>query len=223
MTGCVQLYHPMSGMHRPVVVNTQAPNFQDLHLTVYCVPGGMLTGAESRVLCDNVSRLFENQGAQVNTVTSVRQLQGDAFGGRISDSEGEDAAPPTTDLILELRSRLVHKSNDPILWALCISTFTLVPAVTESTFAQDVTIRDGNGFLLHTDSLQGRLVRRFGVTAWAGTKLVDRFWRDDSEKLGGDAANRDLSKDLYGQLSQLVFNAKMQWQVLEQAEGSTWK
>ena len=39
----------------------------------------------------------------------------------------------------------------------------------------------------------------------------------DEDTLGDDAAYKDLSNDLYGQLSQLVFNAEMQWRVLQEA------
>ena len=37
-----------------------------------------------------------------------------------------------------------------------------------------------------------------------------------SDRLTAETVRRDLSTDLYRQLSQLVFNAKMQWQVLHQ-------
>ena len=40
--------------------------------------------------------------------------------------------------------------------------------------------------------------------------------RDEDETLGDDAAYKDLSNDLYGQLSQMVFNAEMQWRVLQE-------
>ena len=92
-----------------------------------------------------------------------------------------------------------------------------MPAVTESSFAQDVTIRDGTGFLLSTDTLEGRLLRRFGVGAWATNKLLNRTVRSEDEKITPDSAKEDLSADLYRQLSQLVFNAKVQWRVQQEA------
>ena len=127
---------------------------------------------------------------------------------------------------------------------------TLVPAVTESTFAQDVIIRDGSGFLLVSDSLQGRIINRYGITAWAGDRILQRVWRraqglesgrrgpgaklvmsmvDTSQvtQTDVDPIEEDLSADLYGQLSQLMFNAKIQWQVLQDARpeqtDATWR
>ena len=88
-----------------------------------------------------------------------------------------------------------------------------MPAVSESTFAQEVVIRDGSGALISSDTLQGRIVSRFGVGTWGVNKVLDLGWREPADELTGDAAKRDLSQDLYQQLSQLVFNAKMRWEV----------
>ncbi len=220
-TGCVQTYQPMSGLHRPIVVDPRASNLVGMEVIVHCVPGDKLGPQDASRLCRNVGALFANQGAQVRTFSEATLRTDDALDS-LSDSE---ASSDGADLIVELRSRRVHESDDPLLWLLCYSTFTLVPAVTEFTFAQDVTIRDGEGFLLVTDTLQGRLIRRFGVSVWAGNKLLDWLWREEGEQLTKEAANRDLSEDMYGQLSQLVFNAKMQQQVLQEAtpEGPTWR
>ena len=209
-SGCVHTYQPLSGLHRPVVIDTGVANFEDVRLAIYCPPGDLLDASEAASLCRKVGVLFENQGAQVTTATRDRRLQ-DRAGADLGATEDDT---PATDLILELRARDLHESNDPVTWLLCMGTFTLVPAITESTFSQDVIIRDGSGFLLGTDTLKGRVVRSFGVGAWAGNKLLDLVWRDKEEELTGDVAKRDLSADLYQQLSQLVFNAKMRQQVL---------
>lgn len=206
-TGCVNVYEPLSGLNRPIVVDTTAANFQDLNLAIYCPPGGGIYVSEAAVVCRNVGRLFENQGAVVTTATRDRRM----------NEEGEAAAPP--DLILELRARDVKQTNDPLSWMLCVGTFTLAPGITESSFTQDVTVRDGTGFLLGTDTLRGRLIRSFGVGVWAGNKFLDLVWRDKEEEVVGDLSKRELSADLYQQLSQIVFNAKMRWEVLQ--EGPT--
>ena len=217
VSGCVHTYQPMSGLHDPVIVDIQAPNFTGVSLTVYCVPGPDLSPQEASVLCQHVGTLFDNQGAEVRTVTSSRGLQDDDLIGMTEeDNEGEDAIP-TTDLILELRGRRLSESNDPLLWTLCYATFTLVPAVSEFTFAQDAVVRDGSGFLLATDTVQGRIVRQFGGAVWVGNRLLDRLIREDADEVTGAAAKNDLSNDLYRQLSQLVYNAKVQWQVLQEA------
>jgi len=220
-TGCVQTYQPMSGLHRPIVVDTKAANLVNMAVLVHCVPGDQLGPQDAARLCRNVGALFSSQGAQVRTVSEKTLRTDDALDGLDSTENSSDGA----ELVVELRSRRIHESNDPLLWLLCYSTFTLVPAVTEFSFAQDVTIRDGEGFLLVTDTLQGRLIRRFGVSVWAGNKLLDWLWREDEEQLTKEAANRDLSDDMYSQLSQLVFNAKMRQQVLLEAtpEGATWR
>lgn len=210
--GCVHVYQPLSGLHRPVVVDPQATNFQGLRLSVVCLPGDFVKPGEARVLCERVGKLFENQGATVTT----------ASGGRVDEQElgeepGDAVVPVTTDLVLELRSRQIHVTNDALSWVLCLGTATLVPAYTESTFAQDVVIRDGTGFLLVSDSLEGRIVRTFGFGTWAGNKLLDLVWRKKEDELSTKAVHADVSADLYGQLSQLVFNARMRWQVLEEA------
>lgn len=212
-TGCVHVYQPMSGLHTPVVVDPEVANFPELRLTVVCDRGDMLSRGEARVLCQHVGTLFENQGAVVTTLAAGERP--DEF--LDVDPEGQPLQAPAVDLVLELSSRELHSSNDPVSWALCIMSGSVLPAVTESTFALDVVIRDGTGFLLVADTLQGRIIRRAGVGVWATNKVMNRFVRDEEDQLGGETASQDLSADLYGQLSQMVFNAQMQWLVLQEA------
>ena len=132
---------------------------------------------------------------------------------------GEEPATeaPKTDLLLELSARVVHKNNDPLSWILCFASGTLVPAVTESTFAQDVVVRDGTGFLLIQDTMEGRIVRTFGLGTWVGNKVLDWVVRPKADEMNDKATHARLSADLYAQLSQLVFNAKKRWEVLRLA------
>lgn len=210
-SGCVHVYEPMSGLHRPVVIDTHAANFTDLRLDVVCPAGGAVNSAEAQLLCDRVGKLFETQGATVTTAASR------GAGATGEDDAVPEAAVPATDLVMELRSRELHTSNDPLSWILCMATATLVPAVTESTFAQDIVIRDSTGFLIASDSLQGRIVRTFGLGTWAGNALLDVVWRKKADELTEKAMTADLSADLYTQLSQILFNAKMRWRVLQEA------
>jgi len=202
----------MSGLHEPVVVDTRVENFRDVHLAVHCVPGGLLSRQEASSLCQKVGTLFENQGAAVRTIDSVGREDEllDATTGE------QDEIAVRTDLTLELRAREVHRARHPLSWVFAFATFTLVPIVQEQSFAQDVVVRDGTGFLLASDTLEGRLVTRMGAGAWGGNVLADLF-RDEEQQLLGNAAERDLSADLYRQLSQLTFNAKMQWQVMNES------
>lgn len=215
-SGCVHVYQPLSGLHRPVVIDTGLANFEGVRLAIYCPAGDGLNPSEAASLCRKVGVLFQNQGAEVSTSIRDNRFRDDGIG------EGQAAAEEApTDLVLELRSRELHESNDPLSWLLCAGTFTLVPAVTEFSFAQDVIIRDGDGFVLLSDTLQGRIIRRFGAGAWAGNKVLDLIWRDDEDELLGDAAKRELSQDLYQQLSQLVFNATMRLDVLKRAPAAS--
>lgn len=205
--GCVRLYQPLSGLHRPIVVDPQADNLPDVRLTVRCIPGDELSQPEAGVLCQRVGRLFENQGAQVRTLASTRAPTAeDTYG------DGGDRPRPV-ELTLELRAREEYASGYPLSWLACIASFTIVPGVTETTFVQDVVIRDGSGFLLANDSLKGRLITRFGAGVWIGNKLLD-VTRKREDRITGDAFEEDLSGDLYGQLSQMVFNARMRATVL---------
>jgi hypothetical protein len=134
----------------------------------------------------------------------------------VEREEGEK--PP--DLIIDLSPRLLHQDDVPILWLLSYLTFTLVPAITEFTFAQDVAIRDGEGSLLVADSLQGRFIQYFGAGIWAVNTALDMAVRKEGEKINDDVTRKDFSRDLYGQLSQLAFNARMRAQVLRGFPGT---
>lgn len=216
------MYQPLSGLHEPTVIDPQAPNLVGVHMTVQCVPGDLLSYQEAAQLCQRLQTLFEVQGAQVNTIASASRSSSASFsvGSATQDAEESDA----TDLFVEIQSREVHASNSTFLWALNVVTYTLVPAVTTSTFAQDITVRGGDGFLLSQDTLQGRMVRRFGLGVWAGNALLNRLARSPEEQIDADTAGRTLSEDMYRQLSQIVFNAHVQWRVQQDiVQGETWR
>jgi hypothetical protein len=196
LSGCVTtVYQPLVSLQRPVIIDPQVTNFEGQRLLLRCVPSDYLGPEDSRLLCRRLRTLFTTQGAQVEV----------SQGGRTSGEDKEGAARP--DLIIELRSRLLHEDNSTLLWVLSGLTLTLVPAITEYSFSQDVTIRDSSGFLLASDNLQARFVRYSGFSVWAVNGVLDLLVRPEAEKLGGDTANRDFSRDFYGQLSQLAFNA----------------
>jgi len=215
-SGCiVRVYQPMSGLQAPVVVDPTVRNFEDVRMTVHCVPGAFLSRQENSALCRKVGALFEIQGAQVRTIDTIGRAE-DELEGEPPDGPAAPASEPPTDLTLELRARELHEAKNPMSWLISIGTFTLLPGVSESTFAQDVVIRDSSGFLLVSDSLEGRVMLRFGLGSWLGTAVSD-LGREKDERLIGRAADQDLSEDLYGQLSQLAFNAKVQWQILRES------
>lgn len=214
--GCIHVYQPLEGLHTPVVVDPTAPNFDDLQLTVFCADDGWLNYAERSGLCRKLGVLFENQGARVQTFLSAAEASTDALdGGPLDDDERPE---PDADLVLELRSRKIYQNNPTLSWLLFSLTSTILPGVEERHFAIDATVRDGNGFLLATETFEGRVVSKYGVGTWVVNKLADATWRDRSQRLSGDTASQELSRDLYGQLSQLMFNAKMQWRVLRESD-----
>ena len=146
------------------------------------------------------------------------ELSPDYFGD-VEDSERSGAEPPTpdADLVLQVKSQRIAKGNSTLSWALCIATFSLVPAVDEEIFGLELQVRDGSGFLLAQESLKGRVIRRFGSVTYVGSRFMDWAARDKDERFRPDAAERELSADLYGQLTQLVFNARMRSLVQQEA------
>ena len=207
LSGCVTVYQPLVSLQRPSVIDPHVVNFEGVRLLVRCVPGDALDEDEAEQLCSNLRSLFTNQGAQVEVEVAQPGFEGYA--------EAKKAKP---DLVMELRARLLHSDSPTFLWVLSVATLTLVPAVTDSTFAQDIVIRDGQGFLLVSDSLQARFVRYTGVGLWAVNAGLDLLVRAPSEKLTGDAPKQDFTRDFHAQLSQLAFNARMRSAVLKSFE-----
>jgi hypothetical protein len=197
-SGCVTVYQPLVSLQRPVVVDPRIPNFEGQRMLVRCIPGDYLQLDDAVQLCRNVSALFTNQGAQVETEVP-----------RMGTSAPEGQGEAKADLIIDLKARLVHEENSGLLWTLSALSFTLIPAITEFTFAQEIVIRDSSGFQLASDTLQGRFVRYTGVGLWAVNSVLDLLVRSDAEELTGDAPKKDFSRDFHGQLSQLAFNARM--------------
>ncbi|MCY1080768.1 hypothetical protein [Archangium lansingense] len=207
LSGCVTVYQPLSSLQRPAIVDPQLANFEGMRLLVRCIPGDYLKVPAAELLCRRVGALFRNQGAKVETDVPRH--------GRSSRSLEESAQP---DLVVDLSSRLLHKESSGPLWALTVLTATIVPAYTEYSVAQDVTIRDASGFLLASDSLKARFIEYFGAGIWGVNWALDTLVRPPEEELSGDAPARDFSRDFYAQLSQLAFNARVRSDVLRSFE-----
>lgn len=207
-SGCVTVYQPLTSLQKPTALETSSTNFAGQRMLIRCVPGDYLKAADAQRLCVKLSSLFANQGAQVDIAVPHRG------GGAVP--ELVNGAKP--DLVVELRSRLLHEENPAFLWAACVMSCSVIPAYTEYSFAQDVSIRDADGFELASDSLQARFVQYTGAGIWVVNKTLDYAVREESEHLTGDAANRDFSKDFYRQLNQLAFNARVRASVLRSFE-----
>ena len=205
-SGCVTVYQPQLSLQRPVVIDTEVGNFDGLKMLLRCVPGEYQDEFEARKLCNNLRPLFVNQGAQVKVEVPAK---------RGLPREDKDARP---DLIVDLNARLLHEESSPIYWFFSLATFTLLPAIHDFTFAQDIVVRDTNGFVLATDSLQGRFVRYFGLGSLLFIWIPDLIYRARSEKLSGTSQQEEFSRDFHGQLSQIVFHARMRSMVMHSFE-----
>lgn len=209
MGGCVHMYQPLGGLNHPVVVDPQEPNLLGTRITVVCNPTDTLKPAEATSLCEQVGTLFEIQGAVVRT--QVGGGRASAGSNQVGQADADPVFPH--DLTVEITGRELSRSRHPLTWALAAATFTLVPAITESVFQQEVVVRDSAGTPLASQLLTGRLTRSVGAATWAGNRLLDLLVRDAAGQVTRDAANKALSADLYGQLSQAVFNARQQLRV----------
>lgn len=206
MTGCVTVYQPLMGLHQPIAVDPQQPGtFDGTRVLLRCHPGD---GVEPDVLCRNLRSSLTKQGATVTTEV-------------VKPSR---AAPPASDaaslpeFIVEVTSRIVHEDSGVLSAIACGLSFTLFPATSETTYAQDVSIRDRQGFLLAQRSLQERFIFSFGFGVWAVNGLVDLIIRPKEEQVTGDRYREEFTRDLHGQIAQQLYNARVKTRVLRSFE-----
>ncbi len=196
--GCVRSYQPLRGLHDPLAVDPTLPNFSGVALDIACVEGPDLPRADAAQLCARVGNLFENQGADVRTSTGDPRVR--------DETPGAESERPA-DLQLEIRSRTLTRGRYPWSWALCSISFTIVPAVRDFSFSQELIVRDPRGFVLAQKTLEGRIVESWGAGIWVGNKVLDWTTRDKAERMITDSFGAEMSADMYGQLTQLVFNS----------------
>ena len=210
-TGCVTVYQPLTGLQRPVAIDRATDNFAGQNLLLRCLPADDVSPSAGREnaqkLCGKVSALFSGQGAQVD----LAQTGSGAF------SMAPITGTARPDLVIELRTRQLHAANPPFMWALCIMTCSVVPAYREATHAIDVSIRDADGFELASESYQARFVEYVGGGIWVVNRALDYTVREENEQVLG-SAQKDFSRDLYQQLTQLAFNARVRAAVLRSFE-----
>lgn len=219
-SGCVTIYQPMKGLQRPVIVDQTVANFDGTRMHLRCTPTPDDSGAdpgESEHLCEQLKTLYSNQGAKVSTEVPEHSSTSE-------DDVGQWRQPPQKpDLIIELSARRLHAEDSPFSfwWIACIASATLIPAQDHRTFSQEITIRDTDGFLLLSETLQMRFTRYFGLGYFAVNGLLDLIVRPEGEKLTGNNHQKDFSRDFYGQLSQLAFHASMRAKVLRSFSADT--
>ncbi len=212
-SGCTTaVYHPLTGFHRPVALEPRADTFKGLTLEITCLPGDVLERADAERLCRHARRLFADQGATVETKTRLgASAMGDAGGAK---------APPTGPVLkLDLSGRTTRVEANAVSWVLFIYTLTLVPAVSEQTFVQEVVVRDDAGFLLASDTWAGRIVEYVGAGYWTANFALDHTVRAPEDVVTGDACEKNFSRDFDRQLTQIVFNARARWALLQESSG----
>ncbi len=200
--GCVTVYQPLVGLQRPTSIDPQEENFGGQSILVRCLPRGHLNAKQAQILCQKVSTLLSNQGAEVQTLVPLPGASADDL----------DGFKP--DLTVDLSTRLVSEQDSTILAVASIWTLTLVPNVKERTYAQHVVIRDRDGFQLTSQTLEARFITYVGAGIWAVNAVLDWLVRDEGEDLGGDTARKDFSHDLFRQLSQATFHASVRARVM---------
>jgi hypothetical protein len=203
--GCVTVYQPLVSLQRPIAVDPAWSNtFTGTKLLVRCHQSD---GVEADALCRNLRTAFSKQGATVSTEV-VRQ-------------QGRSAMTPNADppqFVMDVTSRRVSQSGSGLSTLLCIATFTIVPQVEEYAFAQDVTVRDAQGFILAQQTFQERFVESFGIGVWAINGLLDLVVRPKDEQVTGDRYKEEFSKDLHGHLAQVLYNATVRARVMRSFE-----
>lgn len=209
-SGCTTVvYQPLKGLQRPVALEPRAGTFTGLSLDVTCLQGDSLERQDAERVCRHVRRLFADQGAVVRTSTKL--------GAGAFEKEARD--PFATKLKLDLQARH-HRLEAPGWgWFVSLYTATLVPAVSEETFVQDVRVRDEAGFLLGAETWQGRFVEYWGLGYSALNYALDHTVRAKDEMVTDDNAQKDFSRDFDRQLTQLLYNARVRAELMKQNDG----
>lgn len=202
-------YQPLSGLHTPAVVDPTHPNLVGVRVTLACTSDALAARESARRLCERVEQLFEVQGA----VVDLRDL------GPAPIGAAADPALPPTDVHLRVALHEDRPQRDahPLTLAASLLTATLAPWMQEERIGQAVAVRDASGVTLQEDAFEARVVTSAGVAVWAGNVIADRFWRPEELHVTRDAAWKQLSGDLYQQLSQIVYDAAVQQRLRQQA------
>ena len=118
------------------------------------------------------------------------------------------------DLTLEIESNIEHENENKILSTISGFTLTLIPSVEEKTYVQRVRVFGKDRSVLASDVFRARFVTYVGCSLWSVNYLLDLFVREKRNKITGDVAKREFSRDFYRQVRQLTFNAKIRSEIL---------
>jgi hypothetical protein len=201
----VTLYQPQHAIHRPVVLERSVANFAGLRVLVRCNAHDRFlpTGDASR-LCGKLARDFEAQGAQAEWVVPRGR-------GAVETVPFEGAG---ADLTVQVESRIDHAYDNRISACLSGCTCTLLPSVSEQTFSQRVVVIGRDRSVLAEEVFRERFVEYGGCGVWSANWLLDWIVRSKADAVSGDAAKLHFTRDFYGQIRQLAFNARVRAEIL---------
>lgn len=201
----VTLYQPLRGLHRPVVLESSPQTFEGVRVLVRCnAHDEHMPRGDAAKLCRYLASAYTQQGAEAEWVIP----QGANFIEPVV-FEGKGA-----DLTLEVGSRIEHEYDYPLSQVASVLTLTVVPAFREHTFSQKVTVYGRDNSVLAEDFYRERFVHYDGCAVWSLNWILDWLVRDEENKISGDVGKEDFARDLYGQTSQLLLNARVRSELL---------
>jgi hypothetical protein len=206
-TGCmtVTFYQPQRAIHRPVVIEHSPTNFAGLRILVRCLShDDYLPAGDAAKLCGKIAEDFEKQGAETEWVAPV--------GATYVEPMVFDGQRP--DLTVEIGSKIDHAYGYPLTTVTSCLTCTVVPGVSEQTFSQRVVVYGRDRSVLTEEVFRERFVEYHGCGVWSLNWIIDWVFREDDQAISGDAGKKDFTRDFYGQIRQLTFNARVRSEVL---------
>lgn len=206
-TGCmtVTFYQPQRAIHRPVVIEHSPTNFAGLRILVRCLShDDYMPAGDAAKLCGKVAEDFEKQGAETEWVAPV--------GATYVEPVVFEGQRP--DLTVEIGSKIDHAYGYPLSTVTSCLTCTIVPGVSEQTFSQRVVVYGRDRSVLSEEVFRERFVEYHGCGVWSLNYIIDWVFREDDQAISGDAGKKDFTRDFYGQLRQLTFNARVRSEVL---------
>jgi|GEM_PF-6326158 len=187
-SGCITVthYQPLGGLQRGYAIDYKQVNFSGLTLRVACTESELVNASMADRLCERVRRTFEAQGA------------------KILDDETSGAE----DYRITLAAKGLYLFRNQWMWPVSIVLFTLFPVEQEWAIEQNILVTRADGTPVARKTFQARFVWYWGAGYWALNKLFNVAVRSEGEKAGEAMVRRDFSRDYYGNLAQIVYNAR---------------
>jgi hypothetical protein len=204
-TSCVTIYQPQRAIHRPVVVPSSPTNFEGLRVLVRCNSHEKyLPVGDAARLCGRIADDLEQQGAICEWVVPV--------GANFVEPSGFDGEE--ADLTLENREQDRPRLRLPVDGRAFCLTCSMIPTMEEYTYSQRVVVFGRDRSVLTEEVFRERFVQYTGLGIWGLNYLIDWLFRSDEDALSGDAGKKAFSRDFYGQIRQILFNARIRSEVL---------